>query len=287
MFLIGIGLLINWITKYKDFGIRLNENTGFKFLLCWIIFGFVTRLDYSDAWGCIIGLEPILESRNILFSTISFGVIFLAFKTENVKLKKTFLVIELVYWIAKLITFKGGYTVGYGGIPNFRIVFYDLVAVLARLFILIQILEVNQFKFAKIGFIGLMVLGIKISIFATPLSIIYEERKAFKEAQEIRKELIGEWSGKVIKSENKKVTFEEKVNIRIDSINIYLDSIDGLQRNYRLILVHPEYGLLSETGEYHNHSLSVQKRYKDSLVVTIDDIFKEYIFRLKKNEKRK
>ena len=56
IFIIGIGFLIKWITKYREFGIRLNENTGFKFLLGWIIFGFVARLDYSDAWGCIIGL---------------------------------------------------------------------------------------------------------------------------------------------------------------------------------------------------------------------------------------
>ena len=83
IFLIGIGFLIKWITKHKDFGIRLNENNGFKFLLGWIIFGFLARLDYSDAWGCIIGLEPMLEPRNILFSIISFALIFWAFKAEN------------------------------------------------------------------------------------------------------------------------------------------------------------------------------------------------------------
>lgn len=282
IFIIGIGFLIKWITKYREFGIRLNENTGFKFLLGWIIFGFVARLDYSDAWGCIIGLEPILEPKNILFSTISFALIFRAFRAGNMKLKKTLLGIELLYWIAKLIIFKGGYVVGYGGIPDFTIVFYDLVAILARLFILSQILKVNQFKFAKIGMTALLVLGIKISIFATPMSMIYEERKAFEEAQEIRKELIGDWSGKVTKSEDEEIKFEENVNIRIDSTNIYLDSIGGLKRNYKLILEYPEYGLLSETGEYHDYSLSIQKRNKDSLIMRIDDVFKEYEFKLKK-----
>jgi len=282
IFLIGIGFLIKWVTKYKDFGIRLNENTGFKFLLGWIIFGFVARLDYSDTWGCIIGLEPILEPRNILFSTISFSLIFWALRTGNTKLKKTLLGIELLYWIAKLTIFKGGYVVGYGGIPDITIVFYDLVAILARLFILSQILKINQFKFAKIGLAALLILVIKISIFATPISMIYEERKAFEEAQEIRKELIGDWNGKVIKSEDEEVKFEEQINIRIDSTNIYLDSINGLRGSYKLILEYPEYGLLSETGEYHDYSLSIQKRNKDSLVMSIDDIFKRYEFRLKK-----
>jgi len=172
IFVIGIGFLIKWITKYKEIGVRLNENNGFKFLLIWVIFGFVTRLDYSNAWGCIIGLEPILEPRNILFSTISFVLIFWAFKTENKKVRKSLLGIELVYWIAKLIIFKGGYVVGFGGTPNITIVFYDLVTIMARLFILSQILEIEQSKFVKIGIVALLVLGIKVSIFATPMSMI-------------------------------------------------------------------------------------------------------------------
>ena len=198
------------------------------------------------------------------------------------KMKKTLLGMELVYWIAKLIIFKGGYVVGYGGTPDITIVFYDLVATMARLFILSQILRVNQYKFAKIGIVALLVLGIKISIFATPISMVYEERQAYEAAKEIRKELIGNWNGKVVKSEDEEIKFEENVNIRIDSLNIYMDSIAGLERKYSFILEYPEYGLLSKTGEYHDYSLSIEKQDEDSLVMTIDDVFKKYEFKLKR-----
>lgn len=282
IFLIGIGFIIKWITKFKDFRISLNKNNGFKFLLGWIVFGFVARLDYSDNWGCVIGLEPILETKNILFSIISFALIFWAFKTENIKMKKILLGLELVYWITKLIVFKGGYVVGFRGIPDITIVFYDLVAIIGRLFILSQILKVNQFKFTKIIIMALLVLGIKISIFATPVSMIYKERKAFEAAKEVRKELVGKWNGKVMKFDDGEIKFKGQVNIRIDSTNIYMDSIDGLARKYKLILEYPDYGLLSETGEFHDYGLSIQKRSKDSLVMIIDDIFIRYEFRLKK-----
>lgn len=175
VFILGIIFIIKWIANYKDSEIRLNQENGFNFLFCWIIFGFLVRLDYSNAWGCIIRLEPIFEAKNILFSTISFSLIFWAFKTESAKLKKKLLGIELVYWIAKLIIFKGGYVVSIVGEPSVTIVIYDLVAIMARLFILSQILRISRFRFAKIGIVALLILGIKILFFATPLIMIYEK----------------------------------------------------------------------------------------------------------------
>ena len=101
IFVITIGFLIKWVIKYKNYRIKLNEENGFKFLLGWLIFGFFLRLDYSDNWGCIVGFEPFWETRNIIFSAISIGLIYWAFKTENQNLKKILCLTELVYWISK------------------------------------------------------------------------------------------------------------------------------------------------------------------------------------------
>jgi len=43
------------------------------------------------------------------------------------------------------------------------------------------------------------------------LNTIYEERKAIEKTSIFRKELIGEWSGKVIKSEDEELKLKEKV----------------------------------------------------------------------------
>ena len=169
IFILVIGFILKLITRLSDFRIRLNEKNSFLFLLGWITLGFIAKLDYSDAWGCIIIIKPILEPRNILFSIISFGLIFLAFNTKNQKLKKILSFTELIYWITKLVIFKGGYAVGFGGIPDITIVFYDLVSILLRFFLIFQIIKVDRFKFLKIALLSLLVLGIKIEVFATPI----------------------------------------------------------------------------------------------------------------------
>ena len=185
IFLIGIGYLLKQISKYKDFGIGLNVKNAFIFLLGWVILGFLEGLDYSDAYGCIVGFEPNSDSKNIIFSTISFVLILWAFKTENLRIKKILFITELVYWIAKLMVFKGGYAVGYAGTPGTSIVFYDLVAIISRLFILSQLLKVVKHKFVKIGIVALVVLSVKITMFATPLSMIYRGLDVFEASKEI------------------------------------------------------------------------------------------------------
>ena len=282
LLIIGSGYLIRHITKGRVNGIRLNENTGFKFLLAWIIFGFVTRLDYSENLGCIIGIEPIFDPRNILFSAISFVLILWAIKTKNHHLKKSLVSIELLFWIGKLIGFKGGYVIGFAGTPNIFIVFYDLVAILIRLFILSQILKLKNPGFIKIGITAFVVIAIKILFFATPLSTIYEWSKAHEEAREIRKELIGDWNGEVMKSNYETLETRSPINIRIDSSHIYLDSIPGLDVQYKFSLDYPEMGFLAGEEEIFGYDLFIQHQNQDSLVITLFYEPETYEFRLKK-----
>lgn len=169
LLVIAIGGLMQWINKYKNYGMAFKEKHGFLALIAWIVFGFFAQLDYSDNWGCIVIHQPFWELKNILFSSISIGLILWAFKTENQSLKKLLCFTELMYWIFKLIAFKGGYVFGFGGLPNETIVLYDFIAVLARLFVISQIMNVQRFKLLKITFLAVLILAIKINFFATPI----------------------------------------------------------------------------------------------------------------------
>ena len=277
--LIGIGFLIKQLSKYIDFGIKLNQNTAFKFLLGWIVFGYILGLNYAGDFGCIVGYDPILEPKKTLFFVISFGLIFLAFITKNIKFKKIFLAIELSFWILKLMIFKGGYSSGFSGVPIIDIVFYDLVAIIVRGFILSELLRIKQFRLVKIGIIALLILGIKISIFEYPIYMNYRLRDTFEEEQAIRKELIGEWNG-MVKSVGLEI--EKQIKIDIDSSYIYLDSIDGFSEKYQLILDYSDHGIMTGAEVDHNCSVWIHKHNRDSLVMIISDFTNEYEFRLKK-----
>ncbi len=277
--LVGYRLL----KKNDDSRIRLDLENGFRFLLIWIILGFLTRLDYSDRWGCVIGFEPILEPKNIIFSTISFLLILIAFQIDKHKVKRVLCLTEFLYWIVKLMVFKGGYVVGYGGVPDATIVLYDLISIVSRLFVIQQVLNIERFKVKNIVITAVLIMAVKISIFITPMNMIYEERLAFRDAEKIRKELVGGWDGIVEKIEGEEIETQEDIYIQIDSNTLLIDKIEELEGEYRLVLKYPEYGILSSEDQLYNYNIFLEKNQEDSLVMTIYDTFKQYKFRLKRD----
>jgi len=285
--IILIGLFVKLVSRVIGFEIELNEKSGFKFLIGWIIFGFLARLDYSDRWGCIVQFEPIFEPINILFSTISFGLVFWAFKTNNKALKKILCLTELMYWVAKLLVFKGGYSVGFIGGVEDTILFYDLIAFFLRLFVLGEIINLSRIQLLKTSTIVLLVFGIKSEVFPTQISIIYEEYQSKKRAKEIRKEMIGKWEGSYQKMEYAKKRSSGDSTIEIDSTNIKFNSVEGLEEEYPLNLKFSILGTVSKNGDnYESHSdygFRVDKIEKDSLVFSLigRGIYK---FKLKKEE---
>ena len=281
IFVIGIGYLFKWVNNYKNWGIGLNEKNGFKFLLGWLILGFFLRLDYSDNWGCVVGLEPFWESRNILFSAISIGLIYWAFKTENQNLKKILCLTELVYWISKLMIFKGGYVVGFGGGSDPVIVFYDLVAAHLRLYIISQIINVQRLKFFKIAIVALIIMGIKIEMFSTPPFMVYKENQAIERAKEIRKEIIGEWKGNYQKLEYEEILKSDEVKIRIDSDSIFITDVEGLESEYKLILEYSGYGIIYKEG-FRSFEVSIENHESNSMTIRLDDFENIYKLKLKK-----
>ncbi len=270
-----------WVNKYKNYGVELNEKNGFKFLLGWLIFGFFLRLDYSDNWGCVVGLEPFWELRNVLFSTISIGLIYWAFKTENQNLKKIICLTELTFWISKLIIFKGGYVVGFGGTPDISIVFYDLSSALARLFILSQIIKIQRFKFFKIAIVALLIMGIKIEAFSTPIYMVYEENQSIEKAKEIRHEIIGNWKGDYQKMKYEEILKSDKAKIEIDSNSIFFTNIEGMESEYKLILEYSRHGRIYKKG-FRSFEVSIEDYETKSMILRLDDFEKIYKFKLKK-----
>ena len=276
-----------FLKKKDNSRIILDLDNGFMFLLIWILLGFLTRLDYSDRWGCVIGFEPILEPKNIIFSTISFVLILLASQIDIHKVKRVLCMTEFLYWSVKLMVFKGGYVVGYGGIPDVTIVLYDLISIISRLFVLQQILKLERLKFKNMITTAVLIMAVKISFFRTPMYMIYEERLAFTEAEKIRKELVGEWIGIAEKIEIEEKEIQEDIYVQIDSNTLLINKIEELESEYRLVLKYPEHGIITSEDQLYNYNIFLEKNQEDSLVMTIYYPTEQYRFRLKRLEKNK
>ncbi len=81
-------------------------------LIIWVIVGFFNNWDYSDQWGCILQIEPVFRSLNIIFSFISLIIIASTFlfrdkKVKTVKIHENIISIEIGKKVKKyLIVFK-------------------------------------------------------------------------------------------------------------------------------------------------------------------------------------
>lgn len=117
--------------------------TTYILIICWTIFGFFTNLDYTENWGCLIFSEQIFSVENITYSAaaiilISFGV-FIPFGIIG----KVVLTCELLFWLFKLFIIKGGYAVGYGGVPSVSVLAFDTIALVLRLILLKQAFQIK------------------------------------------------------------------------------------------------------------------------------------------------
>ena len=170
-----------------------NGKLLLKILLIWIAIGFFLSLDYSDQWGCIIQYQPFWSKLNILFSFISIALILIAIVVRNKKMKAIFLIVELVFWIGKLMVYKGGYTVGLAAFPQTRIVSYDVVALFLRLIVIRNVtFQLRTFYLATLTVIIILV---KIFFFKTQQTILWEEKRSLENAKLTMEKMQGEWTG--------------------------------------------------------------------------------------------
>ena len=168
LFVMGLFLTL-LLNKYKPkIFLKLKEVLnlpyGYYFLFTLVLIGFYFRLDYTEQFGCFVREEPILDGKNITFSSISFVLILVSYVMRNRKMKIIFLLLELMFWLFKLFYFKGGYVVGIIGSVDLVIYFYDVLNLIVRLYIISIVTRIN-IKEVYIIIIALLVILIKTNVF--------------------------------------------------------------------------------------------------------------------------
>lgn len=214
------------IRNHNRLGIINNKLNDFKvtnsILLIWIVFGFLTRFDFNQMWGCVINLGKVLDYNNIGFLTLSFALILTARFIKNKSVINILLLVELGIWLIRYIYYKGGYATGLTGRhPLGIIVLYDSVAIILRLINIKSNSRLKQFKISWILAISIILISIKIFFFSMPHDLFWETKRIQKKTEYTKDLLIGKWTGYV-----------EYDSTWIDTLKIYkLDTISEEQKN--------------------------------------------------------
>lgn len=89
---------------------------------------------------------------------------------------------------------KGGYSVGFGGVPSLNVLIFDIIALTLRLILIKQIfaLKFNSFYLLIPAFI---IISVKINFFPTQQKIVDEFEDYPKEIERMKNQLIGTWTG--------------------------------------------------------------------------------------------
>lgn len=144
-----------WINLIKSPGVI------YLLLLCWTIFGFLGNLDYTLAWGCIIDEEPIFSAPNLMFSGMAVVLVSFGTFTSSRTLAALALIGELCFWLYKLFMVKGGYAVGFGGVPDSSVLAFDTIALLLRMVLIKKILHLPlEAKHLFVLVLGIMTLKV-------------------------------------------------------------------------------------------------------------------------------
>ena len=206
-------IFVIWLISKKSERVRywkekiIQQPFNYYLLIGLLIIGFFFRLDYSDRFGCIRSEEPVFEGKNILFSVTSMILVLLSFFSKKRAIKLTFISLELLFWIAKLFLFKGGYVVNYSGTADLYISLYDTATLTLRLFIIVSLLEMN-IKHVYIFIFTTIIMSIKIYFFPLPYSFYVQERNFQTESENTKNFLTkGEWIENINTTEKIRVVF--------------------------------------------------------------------------------
>ena len=132
-------------------GLILNMKTR---KLYWIVIlltslGFITKLDFTQNWGCLYLDESYLLPYRAAFTGVSLSLLYIGLKVKNERSKLLITTGELIFWISLLLILKGGYAVGIGGVPKETILLYDFISLLVRLILLFGLTEFTDLTAAK------------------------------------------------------------------------------------------------------------------------------------------
>ena len=99
-------LITLFLGFYSFFYIKKPQIT-YLLLVIWTFLGFFTTVDFTQDYGCIRGITPILSIDNVFYS--GFALLFLSvgyFLPKNIGV--IVLLGELLFWLYKLFLIKGG-----------------------------------------------------------------------------------------------------------------------------------------------------------------------------------
>jgi hypothetical protein len=194
---------------------RVNDyNFMVLMLLAWIIIGFFFNLDYNDRWGCIVTHQPIFNKHNIIFSASALIFTILGRISKKALLKRSIHIIELIFWITRLMIYKGGYAVGFTGSPADTIVIYDFITLLLRLIVIRN--TGIKIRALYLSIVALIIILIKIFVFPTQQTINWEYEESLENSKLTIENMQGSWIGVSI--------IEEYVN---DTVTGNIDSIEA------------------------------------------------------------
>ncbi len=124
-----------------------NEWNGFFFVMCWLVFGFLTRQDVSHLHGCFMGYNGLLGFRNVIFSSISAVLLIWAVLTARLEKRRLLVGIEIIYSIFKIYFLKGSYeSFNYCGLFNVEMIAYDYVSMVLRCFLFASLINIKEYR---------------------------------------------------------------------------------------------------------------------------------------------
>ncbi len=141
----------------------------------WTIIGFLFQLDLTQRSGCIIFPETFLTPYRISFLVISITFLGICLLSRNENVRQKLVVSEFGIWLAILILLKGGYAVGYGGIPDVKVMGYDYAALFIRVlnagsyYRHLYFFNTTRKQIIVTSLLSLALIVIKANVFALPI----------------------------------------------------------------------------------------------------------------------
>ncbi len=256
-----------------------------KTLLIFTVIGFLTGFDYTDSWGCVVFPHFFFSTPLSLLSLVSIIVFYIGNNSSNSKFVRKLILAEFVFYIFRLIIFKGGYEVGFGGTPDPIILFYDVIAVGLRIFLLKQLYSIKLHSLIG-GVIVVVLLSLKSLMFAIPPYYYYQEQRDISKGRKLQTEMIGNYFGK-IEYTTKEDKNSQNIAVKIKEDSIVFESKDfELAGSYFFLLESKNFGLIRNRN--YSSSFYLSNFEEDKLSFEIQDNKFEFIeFELKKEKNRR
>lgn len=184
------------LLKYNFEKYFYNYKLLYTVLIFSVVIGFLLKLDFSENFGYFVHHIELFNLFNVLSSSISFAIIGIIYFVKSKKIKLAFHLIELVYWLLKLIIFKVGYAVGYAGMADTFIVTYDFLNLFLRLLLIRNLMF--KLRTFLVAVISLIIMIFKIFVFSYPISMNLEAKKSKERLEVTIQKIQGNWEGQII-----------------------------------------------------------------------------------------